>query len=199
MSGVRLITEPSDALLERLRGRDEPTLAEIVRTHARPLYRAARGMGFRDHEAEDLAQDVLTTFFDTLDRFEGRSQVKTWLFGILHHKAMERRRALGREALNEAIDDTFDSRFDLDGSWSKPPKDLDRLVASREIGEAIRGCLDGLPDSQREVFVLREMEDLDTREICKILGRTVTHIGVLFHRARAGLRGCLEAQGWKQP
>ena len=196
---MRLITEPSDALLERLRRRDEPTLAEIVRTNVRPLYRAARGMGFRDHEAEDLAQDVLTTFFDTLDRFEGRSQIKTWLFGILHHKAQERRRALGREALNEAIDDTFDSRFDKDGSWSQPPKDLDRLVASREMGEAIRGGLEGLPDSQREVFVLREMEDLDTQEICKILGRTVTHVGVLFHRARAGLRQCLETQGWKRP
>ena len=197
--GVRLTTEATDNLIERLRGRDEPTILAIVEEHARPLYRAARGMGFRDHEAEDLAQEVLTTFIQTLDRFEGRSQVKTWLFGILHHKVHERRRALGRESMTDSIDDTFESRFDADGNWVRPPIDLERLVASKQIGQAIRGCVETLPDSQREVFVLRELEELDTQEICKILGRTVTHVGVLFHRARARLRECLEAQGWKRP
>ena len=194
-----MTTEATDNLIERLRGRDEPTLLAIVEEHARPLYRAARGMGFRDHEAEDLAQEVLTTFIQTLDRFEGRSQVKTWLFGILHHKVHERRRALARESSTDSIDDTFESRFDADGNWVRPPIDLERLVASKQIGQAIRGCIETLPDSQREVFLLREFEELDTQEICKILGRTVTHVGVLFHRARAQLRECLEAHGWKRP
>ena len=194
-----MITDATDNLIERLRGRDEPTLLAIVEEHARPLYRAARGMGFRDHEAEDLAQEVLTTFIQTLDRFEGRSQVKTWLFGILHHKVHERRRALARESSTDSIDDTFESRFDADGNWVRPPIDLERLVASKQIGQAIRGCVETLPESQREVFVLRELEELDTQEICKILGRTVTHVGVLFHRARARLRECLEAHGWKRP
>jgi RNA polymerase sigma-70 factor (ECF subfamily) len=66
----------------RLRARDPATLARAVEEHARPLYRAARGMGFDEAEAEDLVQDVFTTFLETLDRFEGRSQVRTWLFGI---------------------------------------------------------------------------------------------------------------------
>ena len=107
-----MATEATDDLIERLRRRDEPTLLAIVQEHARPLYRAARGMGFRDHEAEDLAQDVLTTFIQTLDRFEGRSQVKTWLFGILHNKVHERRRSLARESSTDSIDDTFESRFE---------------------------------------------------------------------------------------
>lgn len=196
---MRLTTDATDNLAERLRRRDEATIVAIVQECARPLYRAARGMGFPDHEAEDLAQDVLTTFIQTLDRFEGRSQVKTWLFGILHHKVRERRRARSRESLTESIDDAFESRFDADGHWVRPPIDLERLVASRQMGQAIHGCIETLPDSQREVFVLRELEELDTQEVCKILDRTATHVGVLLHRARARLRECLEARGWKEP
>jgi hypothetical protein len=80
------------AFLERLRRHDPDALAEAVREHARPLLRAARAMGFTVPEAEDLVQDVFTTFLERLDRFEGRSQLRTWLFGIQHHKVMERRR-----------------------------------------------------------------------------------------------------------
>ncbi|MBI3491683.1 MAG: hypothetical protein HY047_07885 [Acidobacteria bacterium] len=65
--------------------------------------------------------------------------------------------------------------------------------------EATGNLIETLPNSQREVFVLREIEELGTQEICKILGRTVTHVGVLFHRARARLRECMEGQGWKRP
>ena len=63
--------------IDRLRSRDPETLSEAVREHAQPLYRAARGMGFREEEAEDLVQDVFATFLETLDRFEGLSQVRT--------------------------------------------------------------------------------------------------------------------------
>jgi RNA polymerase sigma-70 factor (ECF subfamily) len=60
-------------------------------------------MGFSPSEAEDLAQDVFVTFLETIERFEGRSEVGTWLFGILHHKAQERRRAHAREELSDAL------------------------------------------------------------------------------------------------
>ena len=185
------------ALLDRLRRRDPQTLTAAIREHLRPIYRAARGMGFGEDEAEDLAQDVFTTFLETLDRFEGRSQIRTWLFGILHHKVLERRRAQYREEQHDSIDGVFESRFDQNGGWTRPPEDLDRLVASKEIGQAIAKCLEGVPAAQREVFVLREMEELKTAEICKVLGITVTHLGVLMHRARSRLRECIENRGWR--
>jgi DNA-directed RNA polymerase specialized sigma24 family protein len=87
-------------------------------------------MGFSAGDAEDLAQDVFVTFLETIERFEGRSGVGTWLFGILHHKAQERRRAHAREDLTDAVDDVFEGRFNADGSWREPPIPADRLVAA---------------------------------------------------------------------
>lgn len=185
-------------MLTRLRRRDPETLAATVQEHGRPLYRAARGMGFEIHDSEDLVQEVFTTFFETLDRFEGRSKVRTWLFGILHNKVLERQRDLAREQQNDPIDEVFESRFDTHGRWIRPPEDLDRFIESKEIDAAIRKCLDGLPATQREVFVLREVEGMETSELCKILGISVTHMSVLMHRARNRLRDCIEAQGLRK-
>lgn len=185
--------------LERLKRRDPEALAEAVRDHARALFRAARALGFAEQDAEDLAQDVFMTFLDKLDHFEGRSQLRTWLFGILHRKAQERRRSAVRDDRHDFIDEVFESRFDAHGNWARPPADLERLLLSKEIGESIRGCMEGLPLNQREAFILREVEALDTTEICKILEVSVTHFGVLMHRARARLRECLESKGWTKP
>ena len=156
-------------------------------------------MGFAEPEAEDIVQDVFGTFLERLDNFEGRSQLRTWLFGILHRKALERRRAAMVDERMDPIDNVFESRFDARGNWARPPEDLERLMLSKEIGELIRGCMDGLPVNQREAFVLREVEGLETSEICKILTVSVTNFGVLMHRARVRLRECLEAKGLRKP
>jgi RNA polymerase sigma-70 factor, ECF subfamily len=189
----------SAAFLERLRRRDPEALAEAVHEHARPLVRAARTLGFAEPEAEDIVQDVFRTFLERLENFEGRSQLRTWLFGILHRKALERHRAAALDDRMDPIDEVFESRFDSKGNWSRPPADLERLMLSKEIGDLIRGCMDGLPVNQREVFVLREVEGLETSEICKILAVSVTNFGVLMHRARARLRECLEGKGVSKP
>ena len=153
-------------------------------------------MGFAASEAEDLSQEVFVTFLETIDRFEGRSTISTWLFGILHHKAQERRRAHAREALADSIDEDFEARFDDRGSWSRPPIQADRLVASSQTAEALRDCLAGLPEQHRDVFQLRQVEQLSAADVGEILGCTVNHVGVLFHRTRLRLRTCLEGKGW---
>ena len=188
----------SDDLLARLRRRDPEALASAVHEHARPLFRAARGLGFDDAGAEDLVQDVFVTFVERLEGFEGRSQLRTWLFGILHRKVQERRRAFAQEGRADPLDDVLESRFDLHGKWVRPPADLQRLFLSKELGQLIQGCMEGLPASQREVFVLREVEGLETNEICGALDVSVTNLGVLLFRARARLRECLEKKGWSK-
>ncbi|MBI1895735.1 MAG: sigma-70 family RNA polymerase sigma factor [Acidobacteria bacterium] len=157
--------------------------------------RGAKAMGFHDHRAEDLVQDVFLTFLERVDGFEGRSQLRTWMFGILHNKARERRRTSPGDERTDPIDAEFESRFDARGSWVNPPGDLDRLLLSKEAGAMIQECMEGLTANQREVFVLREVEGLETAEICKIVDVTVTNMGVLMHRARTRMRECLEAKG----
>lgn len=185
-----------EALLARLRLRDPDALQTVAEAHGRRIYRAARGMGHSAADAEDLAQDVFLTFLGSLDRFEGRAQIGTWLFGILHHKSLERRRAAGREELNDPIDQLFESQFDERGHWRPSPIAADRLVQAEQTGAAIALCLEELPDLQREVFHLRQVEELPAEAVSKITGQSVTHIGVLLYRARVRLRACLEEKGW---
>ena len=153
-------------------------------------------MGFSAVDAEDLAQEVFVTFLETIERFEGRSEVGTWLFGILHHKAQERRRTHAREDVTDVGDAVFEGRFKADGSWSEPPIPADRLVAAGQTTEALRECLAGLSDQHREVFQLRQLQELSAAEVSRVLGCTINHVGVMFHRARVQLRACLEAKGW---
>jgi RNA polymerase sigma-70 factor (ECF subfamily) len=153
-------------------------------------------MGHSATEAEDLVQDVFVTFIESIERFEGRSQVHTWLFGILHHKSQELRRTVAREELTDPVDHVFESQFDARGSWITTPTPPDRQVVAREAGEAIQDCLDSLSLIQREVFQFRGVEELSAADVSKISGLTITHIGVLLHRARMKLRACLEGKGW---
>lgn len=186
---------PGGHLLAPLRARDPDTLERLVSDHARRLYRGARSMGFSPGEAEDLTQDVFVTFLETLDRFEGRAQVGTWLFGILYRKAHERRRTRQREDRVESLEVAFEARFDANGAWTRPPLGADRLVESRQAAEAVRDCASGLPALSRDVFHLRQVEERSAVDVSAILGVTLNHVGVLLHRARLLLRACLEGKG----
>ena len=191
------VSTDTQALLALLHARDAQALHSVVEQHARRLYRSARAMGFSAAEADDLAQEVFVTFLETLDRFEGRSSISTWLFGILHHKVQERRRVAMRDQRADSIDEVFEACFDEHGSWSKPPMAADRLAASNQVSVALAECLEGLPDQQRAVFHFKEVEGLQTSEVSVLVGCTTNHVGVLFHRARTRLRGCLEGKGWR--
>lgn len=187
----------SDAadVLDRLRARDAVVLTRIVEEHAAVLYRAGRAAGLNADAAQDVAQEVFVTFLETLDRFEGRAQVRTWLFGILFHKIRERRRATLRVESRDPADELFASWFDREGAWISPPAAPDDRLRSAEIRHAIRTCVEALPELQRHAFYLRQVEELRGSEVSKILGESVTHIGVLLHRARVRLRDCLGRKG----
>ncbi len=182
-------------LAEGVRERDPEVLREVVRRYLPQVLRAARAAGFDSHRAEDVAQSTFATFVETAHRFEGRSQVRTWLFGILYKKIAEARRASRRDDDTDDIDHMFEARFNTDGSWLQPPRPVDAVVYDKEIRERLEVCLEQVPSKQRMAFVLREVEGLETEEICKILEVTRTNLGVLFHRVRNRLRECLEATG----
>ena len=179
----------------RIRERDAQALEEVVRRYLPQILRGGGGAGFAPQLAEDIVQDTFVTFIETAPRFEGRSHVRTWLFGILYKKIAAARRNLGRDNEMDDIEEVFEQRFDNAGSWTRPPLRVDAEVYDAEVRQGIDGCLDRVPTNQRMAFVLREIEEMDTQEICKILEVTRTNLGVLLHRVRIRLRECLEAKG----
>lgn len=179
----------------RIRAREAEALKAVVHAYLPQVLRTARGAGLEGHDAEDVAQETFATFVEAASRFEGRSQVRTWLFGILYRKIAERRRHLDRDRQMDDIDAVVESRFAVAGSWSRPPRAADSALHRRETRELIEGCLDACPTKQRMAFMLREAEGMSTPEICKILEVTSTNLGVMLYRVRNRLRECLESKG----
>ena len=184
--------------LERVRKGDRAALTLLVEAFLPQLLRTGRGMGFSQEESEDLSHSVFAAFLEKPERFQGRSHIRTYLFGIFYNLVAEQFREKGRAQEHDPIDEVMESSFDAHGKWRKPPVDIERLALAQEIGQIIQKCLEALPRSQRIAFYLREHEELETPEICNKLRITVTNLGVLLFRARNRLRECVEKKGLKK-
>lgn len=179
----------------RLREGDREAMGTVITLYLPRVLRAARASGLSVEQAEDIAQAVFVTFIEKIREFEGRSQMRTWLFGILYRKMLEAGRKAKRDRQYDDIADVDESRFCPDGTWARPPQMQDLAVYSHEIRKYIADCLDNVSERQRMAFILREVESMETSEICEVLDVTATNFGVLIHRARNQLRHCLEAKG----
>lgn len=179
-------------LLEKLRNRDPKALAEVVQQNTRHLYNGSLKLGFAPHEAEDLTQNVWTTFFDIVNRFEGHSTVKTFLYGILYKKASEMRKQRNRLEPTDKIEKIVDDRFDSHGNWTKSPIDPEKFLHSTQLMDLIKQCLEYLPLNQKMAFIIRDVDEDSTEEACNILSVSATNLGVLLYRARNQLRECIE-------
>ena len=185
-------------LVAGIRAGDPAALETVVRTYLKQIERAGRGAGLDAHQAEELAQATFVTFIETAHRFEGRSKVRTWIFGIFYRKLQEARRGFAKDRKMDDIDDVFESRFDEAGHWSTPPASPDAGLEGEEILDEIHDCLESTPERQRMAFVFREIEELSTDEICNVLGVSSTNLGVMLFRARNRLRECLESKGLRR-
>ena len=188
------LREPQ-ARVDAIRARDPAALEQAARDNLQPLLRAARAAGLDADAAHDAVQETLLVFVRRADQYDGRAAVRTWLFGILFKKIAEQRRAFLREETVDDIEAVVDARFDASGRWSRPPRAPDADLSAGEAMGHLQDCLDRLPDRRRTAFVLREVEQLDTDEVCKVLNVTPNNLGVLLFRARNALRECLEAKG----
>jgi len=179
---------PDPAAIER----ERPYLLRYAMLHLR-----------RRDLAEDAVQETLLAALEGAAAFGGRSTLRTWLTGILRHKISDGLRRLAREqpvAAGEDEDpqDVIEAMFQADGHWVEPPADWgdpQRAFEERAFWEALQRCVDGLPAKTGRAFLMREVMELSTDEICKELGITPTHCWVMLHRARLALRQCLET-GW---
>src|SRR3954464_15216037 len=160
------------------------------------LLRYAR-LQLREREAaEDAVQETLLAALAGEASFAERSNLRTWLTGILKHKIVDAIRRSAREAPLPSAEgaEEFDALFDERGHWHEFPAawtDPDASLSQREFFAKLEECLDRLPAKTARVFMLREHLGFETDEICKELGVTPTHCWVLLYRARMALRECL--------
>ena len=184
----------SKEFLEQLRRKNHQALELVVRQHTEHLYKACLGLGFSTSEADDITQSVWMTFFDIIHQFEGRSTIRTFLFGILYNKASEHRKQAKKADATEDIEAVLDAHFDEKGHWilNHSPVSPDKFFESSQTLSIITKCLEYLPVNQRMAFVLKEIEEEITDEICRVLEITATHLGVLLFRAKNQLRECID-------
>jgi RNA polymerase sigma-70 factor (ECF subfamily) len=180
------------ALVDRLRAGDESAFAEVVRRYQPRLLRLARATVGSRAVAEEVCQDTWLAVVRGVERFEGRSSFQTWLYRVLLNRA---RTSAAREQRAGRSDSDAVERFDSDGEWADPPVPWsdridDRLVAER-VAPLVYELLPTLPEQQRQVVVLRDVEGLDADEVSQLLGITGGNQRVLLHRGRAKLRACL--------
>jgi RNA polymerase sigma-70 factor, ECF subfamily len=183
---------------------DSDHFARELDTHRRYLLRVAQ-LQLRDGDlAEDVVQETLVAALASRDGFSGRSSVKTWLTGILKHKIVDAIRQRQRQPVvfatfEEEIDlEEFDPMFKDNGAWDAPPADWgdpENALSRREFMGILELCLEKLPPNTARVFMMREVMELDSDEICKELTITANNLWVILYRARMALRQCLE-QNW---
>ncbi|WP_025324520.1 sigma-70 family RNA polymerase sigma factor [Deferrisoma camini] len=173
-----------------------PDPSEWVERYGDLLYRYALARLADPDAARDVVQETLLSAVKGRTSFGGRADPRTWLVGILKHKIVDHLRRIVREA-PAGDGDPEAEWFDSSGRWRNPTGTVtepDRMLDSREFWRALRRCLAGLPRRQAAAFVLRELEGMDTAGLCQELGITATNAWVLLHRARLGLRRCLEKE-----
>lgn len=168
-----------------------------LREHGDALYRYAIMRVRNAATAEELVQDSLLAALEAQERFDARSSERTWLIAILRRKIVDHfRRKRNIQALPEMPEDPLDGLFDEDGRWRTGIAgwsiDPQRSVADVEFHQAIRTCIEQLPAGLADAFVLRELEELESEEICKVLRISASNLWTRLHRARMLLRRCLE-------
>ena len=190
-----------------LRAGDERVFRELFARTYPMLKRVARSYVASDAVAEEIVQDTWLAIVTGIDRFEGRSALGTWIFSILTnqaktHSARERRAlpltCVGPRDAEEPVVDP--DRFQKDdeawpGHWATPPRPWqkpERRLLSLETREHLKDALAELPERQRLIVGLRDIDGHSAEEVCDLLGLSQENQRVLLHRGRSRLRAFLE-------
>jgi RNA polymerase sigma-70 factor (ECF subfamily) len=210
-AGAAQAAAPDDpSVVEALRRGDEAAFGRLVHQYQARLSRVARLYFPNRAVADEVVQDTWLGVIQGIWAFKGRSSLKTWIFRILVNRAKTRAVREGRtvpiarldaeiEAAEPAVaPDRFRSADHPTepGHWTRPPTELgaspERRLLAREAREQLRSAIEALPEHQRLVLILRDVEGCSTEEVCNALGFRATNTRVLLHRARAKVRAALE-------
>jgi len=189
-------------LIARLRARDKDALSSLVRELHGSIVRVAMALVGSRAVAEDIAQDTWSRVLSSLDQFEGRSSLRTWIFRICTNRA---KTLAGRESRSTPFSQLEEQgepalqpkRFDPGGNWAQPPEAWtddtpERVLDRAQAVEEIERALEDMPAAQRAVITLRDVQGIDSAEVCNVLGISDSNQRVLLHRARSRVRRALE-------
>ncbi|MBL0720420.1 sigma-70 family RNA polymerase sigma factor [Piscinibacter sp. Jin2] len=180
-------------------------LAALLEDLRPQLMRYARLQTRNEAWAEDAVSETLLVALEKPGSFAGRSQLKTWLIGILKHKLVDQLRKHSREiTVGQRAEGEEDRRdeieallFDDNGGFREMPVewgDPQAVIGQQQFLAVLDACVEVLPERLGRVFMMREWLELETEEICKELGITSTNLWVMLHRARLRLRECLQVK-----
>lgn len=185
-----------------------PAIEQQLHGHRGYLLRFARLQLRNEAWAEDAVSETMVAALAKPESFDNRSQLRTWLVGILKHKVIDTLRLHSREvcSMDHADDDDTDPLdylgFKADGHFTQQPAEWgnpEQQLNSRQFFEVLEACTTKLPASQGRLFLMREWLELSSDEICKELNLTPTNLYVQLHRARLRLRECLELNWFAKP
>jgi len=180
-------------LLQELKAGTRGAFTRAVEKYTGPMLATARAIAGPAH-AEDIVQDAWIKIFQQIETFEGRSSLSTWMQRIVANRAISVLRKSGRELTNSDMSETGDEPdwFDHKGKWASAPpawhtSSPDALLAADELQLCLDAHLARMPDNQRAVLVMRDMQGLAFEEVGVILEISAANARVLLHRARLRL------------
>lgn len=180
-----------EKLIERLKRRDEAAFNELVRLYQGKIYRLVLRMIGDPGEAEDLAQEVFVTVFKSIDGFRGDSKLSTWLYRVASNHCKNRIKYLNRRARGQKkeLDEVAD-RDALESATMNTSAQIHRpddMATARQTEVIIKQAIAELPDDQRELVVLRDIENMTYDEIQDVTGLPEGTVKSRLHRARLAL------------
>jgi RNA polymerase sigma-70 factor (ECF subfamily) len=164
---------------------EKPVFESLMRRYNQRLYRVTRAILRDDAEAEDVTQEAYVRAYQHLNQFAGRSSFATWLTRIAIHEALGRLRGRRKK---EEIDAMEEHRRDSLEQLSARAATPEQAASAAEARSLLERSIDALPDTYREIFVLREVEEMSTTETAQCLAITEENVKTRLHRARAMLR-----------
>lgn len=151
-----------------------PSFERVYEAHFDFVWRSTRRLGVADYAVDDVVQEVFLVVHRQLAKFEGRSAVKTWLYGITRRVVSDHRRKARRRGHHEPIPET------IAAGGSSPHERAEKNEAAR----LLHAILDSMPDDKREVFVLAELEQMSAPEIAEVLGANLNTVYSRIRKAR---------------
>ena len=183
----------NEEFLNSLRNREHKAISQLIESYQLPLTKGALAHKVSIEEAEDIVAETWGTFFEKVENFEGRSKLKTYLFGVMYNKVRELRKKTKKYVNFEDPLDMLGSNFDKDGFWAYTPTEPDAFAEAHELQGTLDGCMDSLTENQKRIFHLKEVEGKSSNEICEIIDISNANLKVSLHRARNQIRRCIEA------